>query len=276
MPRAIRIEKTCENCGATFWVKPPHSHQKFCMRACQRAHEAIHGRPAAEAPVTTFNCKTCGKEFSHKPAYLTEYHRKFGKDPLYCSIPCSAIGRHADTEARNTFVCKQCGKVNKMKRYEGEGRTVYYKRQKFCDQTCKSEYQRSQFHKRFAAGEVTRRIKRGYAMIRLPTKAGEPRRETPEHRWVMEQHLGRPLMSEETVHHIDGNRQNNTLANLELFSSRHGPGQRVIDKVAFAVEMVALYPEFLSPDQRKQLRGALAATREEPVERAIHQPALPL
>ena len=113
-------------------------------------------------------------------------------------------------------------------------------------------------------------------MIRLPTKAGEPRRETLEHRWVMEQHLGRPLMSEETVHHIDGNRQNNTLANLELFSSRHGPGQRVIDKVAFAVEMIALYPEFLSPDQRKQLRGALAETREEPVERAIHQPALPL
>ena len=65
-----------------------------------------------------------------------------------------------------------------------------------------------------------------------------------EHRYVMEQKIGRPLMKEETVHHIDGNRQNNDPSNLELFSSRHGPGQRVRDKIAFAIEMLRLYPEF--------------------------------
>jgi hypothetical protein len=65
-----------------------------------------------------------------------------------------------------------------------------------------------------------------------------------EHRYVMEQQLNRKLYIEETVHHINGDRQDNRIENLELFSSRHGPGQRVVDKVDFAIEMLTLYPEF--------------------------------
>lgn len=37
-----------------------------------------------------------------------------------------------------------------------------------------------------------------------------------EHRLVMEKQLGRFLESSELVHHIDGNRSNNSLGNLEL------------------------------------------------------------
>ncbi len=39
-----------------------------------------------------------------------------------------------------------------------------------------------------------------------------------EHRNVMEQHLGRKLESEEVVHHIDGNQQNNNIPNLQLMT----------------------------------------------------------
>ena len=36
---------------------------------------------------------------------------------------------------------------------------------------------------------------------------------------VMEAHLGRPMEAGEVIHHIDGNRQNNSLANLAVLSS---------------------------------------------------------
>ncbi len=45
-----------------------------------------------------------------------------------------------------------------------------------------------------------------------------------EHRLVMARYLGRPLARYEEVHHIDGNRQNNDLANLQLRVQPHGSG----------------------------------------------------
>jgi hypothetical protein len=63
-------------------------------------------------------------------------------------------------------------------------------------------------------------------------------------RLVMAEALGRPLLKTEQVHHKDGNRDNNALDNLELWTKQHPPGQRVTDKIAFAIEMLRLYPEF--------------------------------
>jgi hypothetical protein len=69
-----------------------------------------------------------------------------------------------------------------------------------------------------------------------------------EHRHVMEQHLGRLLWPDENVHHINGDRTDNRLANLELWSTSQPSGQRVADKLAHALEMVARYaPERLRP-----------------------------
>jgi hypothetical protein len=62
-----------------------------------------------------------------------------------------------------------------------------------------------------------------------------------QHRLVMEDHIGRPLRKDEEVHHLNGVRDDNRLANLELWSKSHPYGQRVEDKVEWAIELLRLY-----------------------------------
>ena len=65
-----------------------------------------------------------------------------------------------------------------------------------------------------------------------------------QHRFVMEQQIGRKLLPDETVHHKNGVRDDNRPENLELWSSSHPTGQRVSDKVEWAKMILVRYAEF--------------------------------
>jgi HNH endonuclease len=74
-----------------------------------------------------------------------------------------------------------------------------------------------------------------------------------EHRHIMEQKLGRPLLKRETVHHKNGIRGDNHPDNLELWANHHGEGQRVEDLNTHAIEVLRRYkPEALAPKHRKK------------------------
>ena len=94
----------------------------------------------------------------------------------------------------------------------------------------------------------------GYVRVRAPK--GHPTALAngymAEHRLVMEGVLGRYLEPNESVHHINGVRSDNRPENLELWTTSQPYGQRVTDKVQWAIDLLNRYsPESLATAEKK-------------------------
>jgi endogenous inhibitor of DNA gyrase (YacG/DUF329 family) len=183
--------------------------------------------------VLNLTCENCGVEFTRfkggerartfcsRKCYLTsDYHRH---------VVGEANGRR-NPDAKVTGPCEQCGAS--VTRYaSSRGKSL------FCSRTCHDQFRRdAQKRQVTASGYVRIFVGKDYPGA---TQSGH----VFEHRKVMQDLLGRPLVDDENVHHKNGIRDDNRPENLELWSRSQPHGQRVEDKIRWAREFLALYDQ---------------------------------
>lgn len=124
----------------------------------------------------------------------------------------------------------------------GEGFVAYPSSQgRFCSRQCAAPIiHKNNRYPVAGKGPASHRWKGGQRLTREgyvelwmpdhPSLQGTKRKYIRRNRWVMEQTLGRPLLPYETVHHKNGDRQDDRPENLELWTVAHPYGQRAKEK----------------------------------------------
>lgn len=130
----------------------------------------------------------------------------------FCSSGC--YNKNRPPKVLN--VCKVCeGKLDRKS-------AIY------CSRTCYYEDMSGPNNPNWKSSQGKYYTKDGYVTVRVkeydPMYSMSYKGKILEHRYVMANSIGRPLLAEETVHHINGIRDDNRLENLQLRQGNHGSG----------------------------------------------------
>lgn len=177
------IEFECKNCKKKFMG---YGDRLYCSKKCA-IQSSWENRERAKK--ITIVCKNCNKEFELNSSETRVKEKKVN----YCSRKCRDEAR----EKKKNVKCKNCGI---------EFLTT---RNKCCSRKCAIEYLKKHYkHKIYKEKGYEVRFINGY------NKKGNAK----IHRLIMEEHLGRKLNPKEIVHHIDGNKLNNDILNLQVMT----------------------------------------------------------
>jgi hypothetical protein len=144
-----------------------------------------------------------------------EAAKKFGVCPQRIGIIAKKNGYKPGRSAvKTTYYELRCNNCEGL-----FWRVSRHRSQKFCSRKCMGA-----FMKKYMKKDNARRYKNGkkfYPCVGIKGEGGEWKNKRIG-RLVMEEKLGRRLVSSESVHHIDGNSENNNIENLQVLSnSKH-------------------------------------------------------
>lgn len=181
------MESNCKYCGKIMYSKYKSLMKTYCSHKC--ANNDLWETKRDSAEFVYIKCYECGIEFK---VFKNETRYKNG-NVKYCSRKCRDLGN----KSGGIKNCLQCGSE------------FYTTRGKFCSKKCSSDYRSEHTDSKqyYENGYLIQHIK-GY------NKKGNAK----VHRIIAEKMIGRKLMENEVVHHINGDRRDNREENLRVMT----------------------------------------------------------
>lgn len=205
-----RVVVKCETCGKehkrrTSDLARNRTGRVFCSRRC---YVPCKPRLGSERP-----CGTCGVAFYRQASLSTQ---------KFCSVSCQ---NRWQTKPKTSRACGVCG-VTLMLRPSERAR-------RFCSTECKAIGQTTRYAGFDYNGRPAIIDDGGYVRVWKPEhpKAIGNHGRVLYHRLIMEEVLGRYLLTEEHVDHINRDKADNRIENLQLMSLMEHSDKTVADRL---------------------------------------------